>query len=388
MGTYSIILLFIAGALSVAAGTPPEKDVSVNKNYFIDTTKGNGTHLSALPAGSKNKEFNFNDELLTKILQQRKPSRFLLGQSKKKQNIEAWYFPGTSDKKALVIGGVHGTELSGIEVAKALVQILSDDKKNYYSVLIIPSLFPDNASIARRHPVDIGSTENIGRYSFPTAADPNRQMPSPGKPFHEGETIDHLGREIEQENRLLLRLINVFKPERIASIHGIRDLKYAGIYVDPRTDEKGYALGFESDSSLAIEMAHWVYKNNGFVPGNMLHIKPTALYYKDPSPVLKGDFQPRNFSGSSLPGNRGSGISLGTWGSTAISDAKDPSMNRDAMRIITVEFPGYKRPGDFKNSKNQMWIIQQVQLYASSIAKFFLGQYPMDDNGIDGIAGF
>ena len=63
-------------------------------------------------------------------------------------------------------------------------------------------------------------------------------------------------------------------------------------------------------------------------------------------------------------------------------------MNRDAMRIITIEFPGYKRPGDYKNSKDQMWIREQVQLYAFSIAKIFLGEHPFDDKGIDQIAGF
>ncbi|HEV8503881.1 MAG TPA: hypothetical protein VGQ53_00725 [Chitinophagaceae bacterium] len=388
MAAYCIILLSLATAITIMPGAGSEWSVSVTRNYFSDTTKDNGTHFSALRTGSKNKELNFSDELLRKLLQQRKAARFLLGQSRKKQNIEAWYFPGSSDKNALVIGGVHGTELSGIEVAKTLIEKLAGGIQSHYHVIIIPCLFADNASVARNNPIEIGSVANIGRYSFSTAADPNRQMPSPGEPFDESETIDHLGREIEKENRLLLKLINVFKPERIASIHGIRDLKYAGIYADPRTDDRGCALGFESDSSLAIEMAHSVYQNNGFVPGNMLHIKPTALYYKDPSPVLKGDFQPRNFSGSSLPDNRGAGISLGTWGSTAISKAKDPSMNRDAMRIITIEFPGYKRPGDYKNSKHQKWIREQVQLYASSIGNIFLGQYPIDDRGIDGIARF
>jgi hypothetical protein len=387
MTAYSIILLFITTATNMPS-TGSEWSVSVKRNYFIDTTKDNHTHFSTLRTGSKNKELNFNDEFLTQILQQGKAARFLLGQSKKKQSIEAWYFPGTSDKKALVIGGVHGTELSGIEVANTLIEKLAGGIQSYYHVIIIPCLFADNASIARNNPVEIGSVANIGRYSFSTSADPNRQMPSPGKPFDEGETIDHLGRQIEIENRLLLRLITAFKPERIASVHGIRDLKYAGIYADPRTDDKGYALGFESDSSLAIEMAHWVYENNGFVPGNMLHIKPTALYYKDPSAVIKGAFQPRNFSGSSLPDNRGSGISLGTWGSTAISEAKDPLMNRDAMRIITIEFPGYKRPGDYKNSKHQMWIREQVQLYAFSIANIFLGGQPIDDRRIDQVAAF
>ena len=109
-------------------------------------------------------------------------------------------------------------------MAKTLIQKLLQGGENYYNVIIISCLFPDNAAAATENVGAIGSTANIGRYSFSTAADPNRQMPSPGQPFDEGSGKDHLGREIEKENQLLLRLINVFKPERIANIHAIRDM--------------------------------------------------------------------------------------------------------------------------------------------------------------------
>src|SRR6185295_13234227 len=82
-----------------------------------------------------------------------------------------------------------------------------------------------------------------------------------------------------------------------------------------------------------------------------------------------------NFSGSSLANNRGSGISLGTWASTTISDAKDPVLNREAMRILTIEFPGYKRPVDYDDVKQRDYFNRQVQLYASSIEHIFLREY-------------
>jgi hypothetical protein len=299
------------------------------------------------------------------------------------RTIEAWFFPGTSEKKALVIGGVHGTELSSSEVAKTLIQKLSQGSRNYYSVIVIPCLFPDNAATAKENGDAIGSTANIGRYSFSSTADPNRQMPSPGKPFDEESGKDHMSREIEKENQLLLRLINLFKPDRIANIHAIRDLEHAGIYADPRTDSKSYALGFETDSSLAVEMAFMVDKSGGYTPGNQLDKRPTALYYKDPVPADKGSFQKRNFSGSSLANNRGSGISLGTWASTAISGAKDPILNREAMRILTIEFPGYKRPGDYKNVNQRDYFNKQVEVYASAIEKIFLREYLVEEVELD-----
>lgn len=42
--------------------------------------------------------------------------------------VEYWYFPGTSEKKALVLGGLHGSELSAIEVANQLVKELAEGK--------------------------------------------------------------------------------------------------------------------------------------------------------------------------------------------------------------------------------------------------------------------
>ena len=329
---------------------------------------------------NRSEELIFNRDALKKILEEGKTTRFLLGQTNQMRTIEAWFFPGTSEKKALVIGGVHGTELSSTEVAENLIQKLSQGSRNYYSVIVIPCLFPDNAATAKENADAIGSTANIGRYSFYSAADPNRQMPSPGKPFDEESGKDHMGREIEKENQLLLRLINLFRPDRIANIHAIRDLEHAGIYADPRTDSKSYALGFETDSNLAIEMAFMVKKSGGYIPGNQLGKKPTALYYKDPIPVSKGNFQQRNFSGSSLANNRGSGISLGTWASTAISDTTKPMLSREAMRILTIEFPGYKRPGDYKNVNQKDYFNKQVEVYASAIEKIFLREYFVEEN--------
>jgi len=386
MRVTSAILFLIAFAVNLAAGSSAKKDIAgKQERRVVDSTKNNEDAFLFASTVTKNKseELIFDRDAVKKILEERKTTRFLLGQSKQMRTIEAWFFPGTSEKKALVIGGVHGTELSSTEVAKTLIQKLLQGGEHYYNVIVIPCLFPDNAAMAKENAGAIGSTANIGRYSFSTAADPNRQMPSPGKPFDEGSGKDHMGREIEKENQLLLRLINLLKPDRIANIHAIRDIEHAGIYADPRTDSKSYALGFETDSSLAIEMASMIDQNGGYIPGNQVNKKPTALYYKDPTPVAKGIFQKRNFEGSSLANNRGSGISLGTWASTAVSDANDPTLDREAMRILTIEFPGYKRPVDYEGSDQVEYFSRQVELYASAIEKIFLREYFVEEDQTD-----
>ncbi len=322
--------------------------------------------------------FLFPEEL-KKILLDRKAAQFTIGHSKLGRTIDAFFFPGTSDKKALVIGGMHGSELSSIEIANELLAQLKKGDSIYYNVIIIPSLFPDNAEQAKQNPLLIGSIDNIGRYSYCGAVDPNRQMPTPGKPFDEDDSLDHVGRKTEYENAILLELIDQYRPQRIVNLHAIRTTENAGVYADPRTDHNGIALGYASDSSLAISIAKHIYENGGYIPGNRINSKPTALYYKDPVPTPKGFFQKRNMSGSPTPGHKGGGVSMGTWAATAVVDENNPTKNRDAIRLITMEFPGSKRPVDYLQPKQQHYCQQQIERYAAALRAIFLGEYFVED---------
>ncbi len=309
--------------------------------------------------------------------------RGVLGTTKQGRNIEAYYFPGSSDKRAIVIGGMHGSELSSIEIARVLISELqsrsqSGGKRPYYNVIIIPTLFPDNAEKAKENPEQIGSTTNLGRYSSSNSVDPNRQMPSLGKSFNTKNPVDDLGRAIEQENQVLLQLIEKYRPQRIINIHAIRDKDRAGIFADPRTSANGIALDYRSDSSLAILMALYIHLSGGEVKGNNLSKKPTSLYHNDPKISAPGTLQPRNLSGSSLPGHRGHGVSLGGWATTAVKDADHPQLNRSAIRLFTMEFPGYKRSIDYSNRITQEQTRKNIQLYASSILEVFLEKYEVE----------
>jgi hypothetical protein len=310
--------------------------------------------------------FPVNDFMLKRVA-----SKGQLGLSKKARPVDAYYFPGSSEKKALVIAGVHGSELSAIEMARNLVSILEKTPSVHYHVVVIPALFPDNEVAALKPTEASKKIYNYGRYTSKISVDPNRQMPALGKPFNSEYPLDYHGRHIEEENQLLLQLIHAYRPDRIINLHAIRDINQAGIFADPRTDYQGFALGFDSDSLLALSMAKFIYEQGGNVAGNHLDDNPTALYYNDPGIVTAGTFQSRNLEGAKLPFERGQGISLGSWASTAVCDSLLPAYNRPAMRLLTVEYPGYKRPQDYADVKDRVYHQELLELYTSAIMKYF-----------------
>jgi hypothetical protein len=328
---------------------------SLSKNLF-SKEEGSITALSFTHL-----ETYFKKKIKTKVV---------LGYTKQDRPVNVYYFPGTSNKRALVIGGMHGSELSSIEVARNIIKALSNGAVPYYDVLIIPNLFPDN-SVSAASAQGKDKETNFGRYSSRASADPNRQMPCLGKQFNADNPVDFTGRIIEKENQYLLQLIQDFKPERIVNLHAIKDVKKAGIYADPRTDCNSVALGFDEDSTLAVTMAKHISNKGGWVPGNSLAINPTALYYNDPEIASAGSLQKRNLHGSSLPNNRGFGVSLGGWATSAVCSEKD-AMIRDAIQLITVEFPGYKPSSAYSEKAQKDSCTLNIQLYSSAVSSVFL----------------
>lgn len=301
-----------------------------------------------------------------------RPSQLVLEFTKQGRPIEAFYFPGKSEKRALIIAGMHGSELSSIAIARNLINQLQQDTSHYYNVLVLPILFPDNAATAMQEASEIGTVNNIGRYSNENLPDPNRQMPALGKSFDVNNPVDYVGRTIEKENQLMLQVIQSFKPDRILNIHAIKDIKKAGIFADPRTDAEGRSLGFDSDSSLAVTMATAIEQNGGCVLGNQLVKLPTAMYHSDFRAVQPGFFQKRNLAGSQLPNKRGFGVSLGAWATTAVAEGTN---KRNAIRLLTMEFPGCKRPEDYKEAEQKLWCQQELDRYTASIKNVFLANY-------------
>jgi len=219
--------------------------------------------------------------------------------------IPAYYFPGTSNARALIIGGVHGDEAAAVEVVNILLERMRAPSATmpYYSVIIVPALFSENVRRARR--------ETPGR------ADPNRQMPpvgaTSGAMDARGRPTDEQGRPIEPENLILLDLVERFQPERVASVHGHSPPRpgkpdMPGITSDPRPGSEAM------DEALALEMARRASSMPGGarVPGNRLGTPQETARYPTQEAVHQ------------------EGVTFGQYGSRA-------SARRPAMNMILIE---------------------------------------------------
>lgn len=250
------------------------------------------------------------------------------------RSVDAFFFPGTSDERALVIAGVHGSEQGGIEVAQMLIQTLQNALlRPYYTVIVVPVLFPDNAATRTRE----------------RATPTNRNFPSPGQgldaatPAGGTQPMDTgtPARAVLPENVALMRLVERFRPSRIASVHGSTTRGAAGIFSDAHTVSAGAlaraadpaaAAALQAaasartagDRALALAMAHDMARR-GFgrgVQGNHLGGTPTT-----------------GWSGE-IPG----GTSLGGWGPQDITEGR--TTDRPSMSVITVEVATNTRSTD------------------------------------------
>jgi hypothetical protein len=150
--------------------------------------------------------------------------------------IEAFFFRGSTDRRALVIAGVHGTERQGMEVARRLIHDLqSQSQPPGFSTIIVPSLFPDNAAglpLGERESGDTPTNRNFPPPSEDLAA---ARAAGGGTAVDASKDAGKRTRAILPENLLLLELMERFHPERIISIHGTSGPGSAGVFYDRRS---------------------------------------------------------------------------------------------------------------------------------------------------------
>ncbi len=169
-----------------------------------------------------------------------------VGQTARKTAIEVHYFPGTTARHALVIGGVHGTERQGIQVARLLQNDLASSPAAF-SVVLVPVLFPDNAAKGK-----LGERETIidGK-----TTETNRNFPKPDKDLAASKGKDAKGGDILPENQILMELMERFRPERIISLHGTQSPTLAGVFYDPRKLTAQEQQAAEADALRAANAA-------------------------------------------------------------------------------------------------------------------------------------
>ena len=303
-----------------------------------------------------------------------------IGTSSGKRPITAHFFPGASKEKALVVGGVHGSELSGIAVAEELVRRLSlpTARKPFFSVIVVPSLFPDNAAARRDFEAKITGKVSPADYAkraekagdpgriTPGQEDPNRQMPAPGTDFDPKNPKDAAGRLIEAENQALLALIQQFQPVRIASLHAIKNVDRAGVFADPHPDATGVdpALAARTDL-LALTMARRVKELGGRVGGNKLGTKrETSLYPGQDPKQSKEQIERENKKGTSL----------GQWGPPR------------GISVLTIEMP---EQYDTSSPVTDAGRAKEIESRAQALEEIFLGPTPeaMVEALVEGLKG-
>jgi hypothetical protein len=284
----------------------------------------------------------------------------------------AFFFPGRSDRRALIIGGVHGDEKRGVKVVQRLQSLLAarsaTGNKPFFTTVLVPIVIPRTQAKGDRN-VPGGIGMNNSGTEVCRSVEPNRNFPLPGENFaaarqrgNSGATKPELmirdasnnlrppkGNDTSSirmlpETRALISLIERFQPERLASVHD-HSLKQSchacngkatrcggegpGIFVDPRgiDPQSGQITNkaqFDEDDKLATRMLHAALGrlpcsisllNSAFPPfaGNQAFFPPTVRY----------------FSQQRVEGN-----SLGDW-------APVPTTGRQGIATLTIEVPKY-----------------------------------------------
>ncbi|MCI3935881.1 hypothetical protein MQX03_01640 [Chryseobacterium aahli] len=321
--------------------------------------------------------------------------KYLLGYSKNNLPIYAYYYNKGGSEKAMIIGGVHGSEFYGVDVANATKKALDKMKVSSfkYKVIIIPELFPDNVAKGRLNIF----TENFGRKTCEVCngldmepecklcVDPNRQMPCVNEYYEIGKNLTCTSETIEIENQILLYMTQKYDPSRIVSLHCKNDFRKneIGIYADPRTGKDNVSLGYSDDALLALKMAFIVKENRGVILGNFISEKYTKakdsfkiksvsylnpVYPQDPPAENKGTRQIRSYE------NNDNKVSFGTWASSEIWDQNNKKLKKAAI-TVTVELPQYY---SFFSEKYNEGSLRQEELndntnaYVKAIVEGFL----------------
>src|SRR5829696_4961887 len=275
-----------------------------------------------------------------------------LGKTRGGQEVKAVYFKGAIDEVALVIAGVHGSELSGVEIAERFIRLLGapNAPRPFLTVVIVPQLFPDNVDAKRSWEKSVvkagtqlklkeyqkarGKAGDPGRYTAGSTVDPNREFPELVKPFDPNNPVDAKGRPIERENIMLLTLIDRFKPTRIAALHAIKDPKDAEIYADPHPTAAGPSAQERELSQRADKLAEMMSteaaKQGAKVPGNTREGKFSSLY-SGQDPKLSAD---------QIKKENKAGRSLGQWGPGTGAVVLTIEVNEQHASDSPVEHPG------------------------------------------------
>lgn len=301
--------------------------------------------------------------------------------------IQAWLFPGRTERRALIMSGVHGDEMAGIEVVEHLKALLerrsAAGNRPFFTTMLVPVVMPRTSQRQQRYAKDgVGLIEvdnnpkkrKVVRHDV----EPNLNFPLPGEDYEMARrrgmahptdaelfirvpsasgtvrkrppTGPLTSIRMLPETRFLVQLIERFQPERLAAIHAhsrerlchpCRDShdtecggEGPGIFIDPRgVDPVSHrvtnAAQFQKDQRLARQMV-----KEGLKRLNR-HPLPLTRSGDVPFPPFAGNMACRRTTVLYYSPRRTEGNSLGDW-------APVPTRGRAGIAMVTVEVPKYR----------------------------------------------
>lgn len=285
--------------------------------------------------------------------------------------IKAFFVPGRTAEVALVLGGVHGDEPSGVEVAEKLIEKLKSlPSPPHFTVVVVPRLFAANVEAGLREtPADKNPYRSEVNRNLPTlrtgtdaAAKKKTYLGTTGFP------LDSRGRPIQPENLALLELIRKFNPVRIASVHAHPEVKSAGVFAEVHKTAPGASESetdkadahTEKDKELALEMARKISK-------------------KFPQLTLGNRLGTGNSGGTAVfpagPSERG--VSFGEYMREPVQSPSGKGReDRPSITTLTIEVAGTARSGESTDPKRAAQRAAQLEAYADALLEVFLNKAP------------
>lgn len=310
--------------------------------------------------------------------------------------VRAYFFPGQTDRRALILGGVHGVEQQGADTVEqirvALAARSAAGHPPFFTTILVPTLFEvthrGGRSAGQRHVPGGMGRSTAGVLQTSRSVEPNRNFPLPGEDLAAArargagsataselvfrddsgtvreaqDTPDTVsGGQIVRrgqggtstrmlaENRILIQLIERFQPERLASVHA-HSLKTLagdapGIFVDPRgIDPVTHAVtnpgqGAEDDrlaTALTGEGTRRWAARGGSVPGTSPRTGNPFV-----GNAAGTSSSTVHYSSTATP----EGNSLGTWAPVpTVAGAQGARVSRPGITTVTVEIPQWTDP--------------------------------------------
>ncbi|HEX2210440.1 MAG TPA: hypothetical protein VHG93_22365, partial [Longimicrobium sp.] len=274
--------------------------------------------------------------------------------------VVAYFFPGRTAERALVIGGIHGNEVQGARTVQALRAELTRaslaGRPPRFTTILVPVLNarthdPRLRSQGQRYlprRVQELAADPATRARETNGIEPNRTFPAPGETYADVRARQRVGQPdllytgpprgrdqsstmMPPETRALVRLIERFNPSRIASVHahGIAPRGTAragndpGIFVDPRRIPVPGRPGLLRDDPAGDALA-----NRMLAAGRRrLPTLPASVQSGLADPFLGNTGATPTRYSPSVPTNEG--YSLGDWAPAR------------GINTITIEVPQY-----------------------------------------------